>query len=529
MAIAGPSRMSTNQSESAIGDALRALDPASVLLVDDNGPTTAAQAVRFTERLGAVLADAGVPPSPRVCVVLPNGTLLALSALGLMAVAAFAPLNPRLTQDEFAASFTDLDADVLVSLAGFAPAAHAAARQSGLCIIDADSDGSWELTSTGDRTRSHRRTGAAADHGSGHALLLHTSGTTARPKLIGLSAENLVASARSVARTIEIGPGDRCLNVMPLFHIHGLVGVLLASVVSGASVRTTERFDPFAFASQLRAPDITWTSAVPSAYNTLLRRANPTASPPGLRFARSSSAPLPAVVAERLERVLSCPVINAYGMTEASHQMTSNPVPPGERRAGTVGRPAGADVAVLAADTVATTPGVLGEVVVRGPGLMAGYLAPAEANASAWHDGWFRTGDLGSLDDAGYLTLHGRIKEIINVAGEKVSPYEVEAALREHPGVADVVAFAAPDRLRGEQVCVAVVAHATCDDLTPAALQAFAAERLATFKAPRRIVMTDEIPLGPTGKVQRSRLAALLGLASADGAPGHEQGKDGTG
>ena len=345
MAIAGPSRMSTNQSESAIGEALRGLDPASVLLVDDNGPTTAAQAVRFTERLGAVLADAGVPPPPRVCVVLPNGTLLALSALGLMAVAAFAPVNPRLTQDEFAASFTDLDADVLVSLAGFAPAAHAAARQSGLCIIDADSDGSWELTSTGDRTRSHRRTGAAADHGSGHALLLHTSGTTARPKLIGLSAENLVASARSVARTIEIGPGDRCLNVMPLFHIHGLVGVLLASVVSGASVRTTERFDPFAFASQLRAPDITWTSAVPSAYNTLLRRANPTASPPGLRFARSSSAPLPAVVAERLERVLSCPVINAYGMTEASHQMTSNPVPPGERRAGTVGRPAGADVA----------------------------------------------------------------------------------------------------------------------------------------------------------------------------------------
>ena len=192
--------------------------------------------------------------------------------------------------------------------------------------------------------------------------------------------------------------------------------------------------------------------------------------------------------------------------------MTSNPLPPDERRLGTVGRSAGAEVALFIDARVSDDPGVVGEVVVRGPSVIDTYLAPGGAAVDSHVQGWLRTGDLGSLDAAGYLTLHGRIKEIINVAGEKVSPFEVEEAVTMHPAVAEAIAFAAPDRLRGEYVCVAVVLHEHVEQPSDTELRGFAAERLASFKVPRRFVVIEKIPLGPTGKVQRNRLAAILGL-----------------
>ena len=348
-----------------------------------------------------------------------------------------------------------------------------------------------------------RATKRWSDRPSGHALYLHTSGTTSRPKLVGLTANNLLSSASAVTATLRLSPGDRCLSVMPLFHIHGLVGVLLASVVAGASVDIVPRYDPFTYRRQLTQPDITWTSAVPSMYGAMLsRRGVRPVTGSRLRLLRSSSAPLAPITWRALEDTFGCPVVNAYGMTEAAHQMTSNPLPPGERRVGTVGPGAGAEVAVLPD----------GEVVVRGPGVMREYLSPSSANDSAWHDGWFRTGDLGSLDGRGYLTLHGRIKEIINVGGEKVSPYEVEAVLLDHPSVVDAVAFAAPDRIRGEQVRVVVVARGGVGSVEEIDLRRFVADRLAAFKVPRRIITLAEIPVGPTGKVQRSRMSALVGL-----------------
>ncbi len=508
MAFARASSMNRDITGSPIGAALERLDPISTLLTDDAGSSSAGDVVRFVEQLAAAFRTAALPTSPRLAVALPNGRPLALTALAAMSIATFAPLNPRLTEEGYVTMFDDLCADVLVSRGGFAPAAHAAAVRCGIGIIEIGNEGQIDVIATGKSPVRY------IESDGDWSLLLHTSGTTARPKLIGLSGQNLMASASSVAATVAIGPDDRCLNVMPLFHIHGLVGVLLSSLVAGGSVHTTDRFDAAAFATQLRRPDITWTSAVPSAYNTLLLRGDRRVDGHALRFVRSSSAPLAPVVAERLERMLGCPVINSYGMTEASHQMASNPLPPRERRLGTVGLPAGAEVAVLSDGRVSSAPGASGEVVVNGPGLMAGYLAPAAANESAWHGTWFRTGDLGSLDVDGYLTLIGRIKEIINVAGEKVSPYEVEAAIREHPGVADVVAFGAPDRLRGEQVCVAVVVRPDGVGLSPASLRAFGAERLAKFMVPRQVIVVDEIPLGATGKVQRSQLAATLGLPS---------------
>jgi acyl-CoA synthetase (AMP-forming)/AMP-acid ligase II len=486
--------------ESPILAALANRSAGGTLLVGDGGAVTAADSLRFIDAMRAV----GVNESTRVCAAMPNDRLLALTALASMSIGSFAPLNPRLPEDDLVNLMTDLAADVLIVTAGFGPAARRAARRCGMRVIEVAHPAAFTVL--------ERETRGPTEHPARHALLLHTSGTTSRPKLVGLTAENLISSASAVAGTLQLSPLDRCLNVMPLFHIHGLVGVLLASVVAGASVEVA-RYDPFAYRRRLGSADITWTSAVPSMYRAMLARPSDVAVGARLRLLRSSSAPLPPSVWRELEDAFACPVVNAYGMTEASHQMASNPLPPGERRLGTVGPSAGAEIAVLADGAISRAPDVVGEVVVRGPGVMHEYLSPASANETAWHDGWFRTGDLGSLDGQSYLTLHGRIKEIINVSGEKVSPYEVEAVLLRHPSVVDAVAFAAPDRIRGEQVCVAVVLRRGVGSLDDLELRRFAADHLATFKTPRRVIELDQIPVGPTGKVQRARLSSLLGLA----------------
>ena len=488
-------RAAVTISESPILAALALHSTSGPLLTENGVPTTTADALRFAEAMSAALRAAGLCESARVCVVMPTGRMLALTAIAAMSVSGCAPLNPRLQEDEFVSIFTDLDADALVSTEGFAPAARRAARRCGMWVIDVATPASFTIV--------ERATKKSRDHPCGNVLLLHTSGTTSRPKLVGLTADNLLSSASAVATTLRLSPVDRCLSVMPLFHIHGLVGVLLASVVAGSSVEIAPRFDPFTYRRQLSHPDITWASAVPTIFGSMLsRRGDRPPTGTGLRLLRSSSAPLPPSTWRELEDTFGCPVVNAYGMTEAAHQMTSNPLPPGERRTGTVGPAAGAEVAVLPD----------GEVVVRGPGVMREYLSPSSANDTAWSNGWFRTGDLGSLDGRSYLTLHGRIKEIINVGGEKVSPYEVEAVLLDHPSVVEAVAFAAPDRMRGEQVRVVVVARGGVGSVEEIDLRRFVADRLAAFKVPRRIITLAEIPVGPTGKVQRSRMSALVGL-----------------
>lgn len=492
--------------ESPILAALAARPTADTLLVEGGKRATVSDAFRFIDAMSAALRAVGLDESARICVVMPNGRLLALTALASMSIGGFAPVNPALREEEFVSVFSDLSAEALVCTAGFAPSARRAARRCGMNVMELAEPASFSLV--------ERSTKVPTDNPPGHALYLHTSGTTARPKLVGLTATNLLASATAVAETLRLSPVDRCLNVMPLFHIHGLVGVLLASVVGGSSVDVVSRYDPFAFRRQLSGPGITWTSAVPSMYRAMLSRPASYADHQ-LRFVRSSSAPLPSSVWRDLEDAFGCPVVNAYGMTEASHQMTSNPLPPDERRIGSVGRSAGARVALLLDEAVSTTPGVVGEVIVSGPGVMGHYLSPTSANDAAWHSGWFRTGDLGSLDENCYLTLHGRIKELINVGGEKVSPYEVEAILLNHPSVIDAVAFATADRLRGESVCAAVVMRGGVGSLDESGLRQFLADRLAAFKAPRRIIALDQIPLGPTGKIQRSQMSSILGIPSS--------------
>jgi acyl-CoA synthetase (AMP-forming)/AMP-acid ligase II len=346
------------------------------------------------------------------------------------------------------------------------------------------------------------------------ALILHTSGTTSRPKIVPLLQSNIAASARHISATLALTPQDRCLNVMPLFHIHGLIAALTASLSAGASVWCAPGFDAMKFFGWLRDARPSWYTAVPTMHQAILSRAprnQEVIDDVPLRFLRSSSASLPAQVMVALSGAFKCPVIEAYGMTEAAHQMASNPLPPRARKPGTVGVAAGPEVAVMGEDGSILPRGAVGEIVIRGANVTPGYLNNDKANAEAVVNGWFRTGDQGQMDAEGYLSITGRLKEIINRGGEKVSPREVDEILMDHAAVAQVVCFGMPHPKLGEEVAAVVVLRGDAQ-ATERELQAFVATRAADFKVPKKILFMDEIPKGATGKLQRIGLAAKLGL-----------------
>lgn len=467
------------------------------------------------------LRAAGIGPGDRVALVLPNGPEMATSFLAVAAAASSAPLNPAYRAEEFDFYLSDLGAKAVIVARGSDSAVRQVAAARGIRLLELAPDaarpaGWFDLPIEAPRFAQADFPGA-----SDIALLLHTSGTTSRPKLVPLSHRNLLASADNIRRTLGLAPQDRCLNVMPLFHIHGLVGVLLASLAAGASVACAPGFQAPRFFSWLDEFAPTWYSAVPSIHQAILERAPQSTESlrrSRLRFIRSSSSALAPRVLAQLEEVFGVPVIEAYGMTEASHQMASNPLPPGIRKPGSVGRATGIELAVADEEGRLLGPGEAGEVVIRGPSVMSGYENNPEANAKAFFDGWFRTGDQGYLDGDGYLFLTGRIKEIINRGGEKISPREIDEVLLEHPAVAQAVAFAMPDEKLGEEVAAAVVLRSGAQ-ATDLELREFAARRLVDFKVPRRLLILDEIPKGPTGKLQRIGLAARLGLGQPERPP----------
>jgi acyl-CoA synthetase (AMP-forming)/AMP-acid ligase II len=463
----------------------------------------------------STLAAMGIGAGDSVAIVLPNGPDAATAFLGAASQAAAAPLNPAYRAEEFDFYLGDLDAKTLIVTKGSDTPAIAVARQRGmpiLSIVPQAGAGAFVIEGAPTMARNQPRQPGGEDT----ALLLHTSGTTSRPKLVPLSHRNLIASAGHIAATLRLSAQDRCLNIMPLFHIHGLVGVLTASIRVGASVFCSPGYNALRFYSWLTDSRASWYSAVPTMHQANLARAahnRAAIETQKLRFIRSSSSSLPARVMAELEETFGCPVIESYGMTEATHQMTSNLLPPGMRKAGSVGVAAGPDVRLMAEDGTLLADGAVGEVVIRGPNVTAGYLNNPAANATAFHDGWFRTGDLGQFDGDGFLTIEGRLKEIINRGGEKISPREVDEALMAHPAIAQAVAFALPHEKLGEEVAAAVVLR---DSMTTdeRALRDFLSARLADFKVPRKILILDEIPKGATGKLQRIGLARKLGLAS---------------
>ncbi|HEV1992361.1 MAG TPA: AMP-binding protein, partial [Candidatus Dormibacteraeota bacterium] len=341
------------------------------------------------------------------------------------------------------------------------------------------------------------------------ALVLHTSGTTSRPKLVPLKQRNLFASAENIARTYNLTPDDVALCVMPLFHIHGLMASTMATLRSGGTVVVPPGFDAMTFWPAAKDHGATWYSAVPTIHQMLLMR-NRGERPAGaeiLRFIRSSSSALAPETMRQLESKFGAPVLEAYGMTEASHQMASNPLPPRERRAGTVGVETGVKISVMDADGHLLAVGARGEVVIQGPSVTSGYANNAEANAQSFTDGWFRTGDQGFVDAEGYLSLIGRLKEMINRGGEKIAPREIDEVLLQHPAVSEAVAFGSPHASWGEEVVAAVVLKG---ETTEKELIAFARERLADYKVPKKLFIVEQIPRTATGKIQRRNVASAL-------------------
>ena len=390
--------------------------------------------------------------------VIPNAPEFVVAFLAAIRCgAATAPLNPQYTPHEFTDYLTDIQPRAILYLDESVPAAHAAATDLGI--------EEWHLTpDQAHRLRLREATGRSSEplpEEDAVALLLHTSGTTGKPKGVPLHQSNLLHAAATVAESYELGPQDVSYCVMPLFHVHGLVASTLATLHSGGTVVVPPRFSASRFWDDVQTHAATWYSACRRFITSSLPRAIP--SQHGLRFARSCSSPLPVPLQRDLEEQLGVPLLQAYGMSEAAHQMASNPLPPKESRAGTVGMATGVEVAVLDPDWNQVPAGEEGEIAVRGPSVIDAYLDNEEANASQFRDGWFRTGDSGSVSADGYIELHGRLKELINRGGEKISPYEVEDVLLTHPSVAEAVVFAAPDAKYGEQVAAAVVASDAAD------------------------------------------------------------------
>jgi acyl-CoA synthetase (AMP-forming)/AMP-acid ligase II len=499
-----------------IADLLRAGDPAAPAIgAPDRKTMSRGELLRLVDRTGGALRTFGIRRDQAVAMVMPNGPEMAAAFVAVASWATAAPLNAAYRADEFDFYLGDLDAKALIIQGGPDSPARAGAARRGIPLIELTAD---ERGPAGSYTLSvpFADAGAARPAPDDIALVLHTSGTTSRPKIVPLSQRNLAASARNIAQTLALTPQDRCLVIMPLFHIHGLVGALLSSLSAGASVHCPPGFNALKFFAWLDQCEATWYTAVPTMHQTILARADRNADMIArrrLRFIRSSSASLPPQVMKQLEQAFGCPVIESYGMTEASHQMASNPLPPRPRKAGTVGIAAGPEVAIMGPDGRLLDRGQIGEIVIRGDNVTAGYANNPKANAEAFTNGWFRTGDQGVMDAEGYLSLTGRLKEIINRGGEKIAPREVDDVLMDHPAVAQVVTFAVPHDKLGEDVAAAVVLREG-RSATEQELRSFAAARLADFKVPRKIVFLPEIPKGATGKLQRIGLAQRLGLTA---------------
>ena len=461
------------------------------------------------------LNDLGVGRGDRVAIVLANGAEMATAFLCVASAAASAPLNPTYRQDEFEFYLEDLKAKALIVEAGSESPALRAAEKLGVALITLTPEpqgGAGAFRLSGSTTSVAALPGPAEPDDV--ALILHTSGTTSRPKIVPLRHANIWTSAGNIATSLELSANDRALNVMPLFHIHGLIAGLSAPLSRGGAVFCTPGFNALKFFAEMEEAKPTWYTAVPTMHQTILTRAGrhkEVIVRHPLRFVRSSSSSLPPTVIGELEAAFKCPVIEAYGMTEATHQMASNPLN-GVRKPGSVGVPAGPEIAIMDEAGRLLGRGETGEVVIRGENVTAAYENNPKANAEAFVNGWFRTGDQGVIDADGYLTLTGRLKEIINRGGEKISPREVDEALMDHPAVLQAVAFAVPHPMLGEDVGAAVVLREGAA-ATEQELHAFVSERLAAFKTPRKILFLAEIPKGATGKLQRIGLAQKLGLA----------------
>ncbi|MEP4037434.1 non-ribosomal peptide synthetase [Pseudophaeobacter sp.] len=479
------------------------------LICEEIGAVTGVDSLAALDQLILAIDAAEVAPGAAIAIIAPKARHATLGFLACLHAHVAVPLNPDYTTDELLFYLSDLKPGLVLLGEGASPAAHAAVAAAGLASLELDDSlfqaGPYEgsLPTQSDPTAT--------------GLILHTSGTTARPKMVALTQQNLATSCTNIAQSLALSTEDISLCAMPLFHIHGLMASLGAALISGGAVVLAGKFQPEAFVDSLQRHGATWFSAVPTIHLVLIqhleKRADPL--PHNLRFIRSSSASLPASVIARMERYFDAPVVEAYGMTEASHQIASNPLPPGKRKPGTVGQARGTSITILDDAGLPLAAGSVGNVVIQGGGVTPGYLQNPQANEEAFRQGGFWTGDLGELDSEGYLTLTGRRKEIVNRGGQKISPREIDEALLEIEGITDAVAFAQPHQSLGEDL-VAAVCLEPDSMLSPDTIRSQLFSQLIDYKIPSQIVIVEGIPVGATGKRQRLQMWQALGSQFAN-------------
>jgi acyl-CoA synthetase (AMP-forming)/AMP-acid ligase II len=478
----------------------------AVILPEQGTKVTYSQLREQVQSVADAFASAGIAAGDRVAMSLPNGLDTIVCFLAASVAGTAAPLNPGYRYDEFLFYLEDTNAKLLVVPPQGADEARRAAAERKVPVITAEvtADGKVQLSP------SPKGKTAAPPDPDAIALVLHTSGSTGRPKRVPLRHRNLAVSSQNIVGTYNLGPDDVALVAMPLFHVHGLVASTLSTLRSGGSVVVPSKFNPLSFWRTVRDHRATWYSAVPTIHSLLLSRAGAErpAGAENLRFIRSCSAPLSPEMMSGLENAFGAPVLEAYGMTEASHQMASNPLPPKARKPGHVGPGTGVKIGIMDTAGNLLPSGTAGEVVIQGPNVIDGYENNPEANKTSFTNGWFRTGDQGILDSEGYLQLVARIKELINRGGEKISPREIDEVLLTHPAISEAVCFGVPHPTWGEEVAAAIVLKGTASE---GDVLAFCKERLADFKRPKKIHIVETIPRTATGKIQRKSVAAALG------------------
>jgi acyl-CoA synthetase (AMP-forming)/AMP-acid ligase II len=485
-------------------------------------PLTYGRLYRHIEETGRTLRAKGIGRRDRIAILLPNGPEMAVAILAVAATAICVPMNPAYRSEELCRYFAALRPRAVITQARIDSPARRAALDLGVRTIELSTGRDPEaglFTLTGEQASACPDAPVCA---SDVALLLLTSGTTSTPKIVPLTHASICTSAYNSVSALALRQIDCGLNMMPLFHGHGLNNNLLASLAAGASIACAPGCEVNNFFAWLRAFQPTWYSAVPTMHQAILaqaRRNNERAADYRLRFIRSASAPLSPRILAELEQTFETCVIESYGMTEtASSYVACNPLPPRQRKPGSVGLPVGLDVAIMDERGDLLPGGETGQVVVRGPSVMAGYDGDQAATQAAFASGWFKTGDLGYFDDDGYLFLAGRVREMINRGGEKIAPQEVDDVLLQHPAVAEAVTFTVPHATLGEDVASAVVLRSG-DMATPKEIRQFASGRIADFKVPRQVLIVREIPKSATGKTQRVGLADKLGLAASAAPP----------
>lgn len=451
------------------------------------------------------LAATGIGRGDRVATVLPSGLPAIVTFLAASIAGTAAPLNPGYRRDEFKFYLEDTAARILLCPPDAAEEAREAAKDR-VPVYEVHMDEKGFVRMLGAVGNARTATSPSEDD---IALVLHTSGSTGRPKRVPIRHSNVVASTINIQKTYALSPNDVSLSVMPLFHVHGLMASVLSTFLSGGTVVVPSKFSPLSFWRYARDTGATWYSAVPTIHQLLLTRASgkrPKGAE-GLRFIRSCSAALAPTLMQQLEQIFEVPLLEAYGMTEATHQMCSNPLPPGARKPGSVGPATGLQLSIMNDAGAHLNKEEVGEVVIQGSNVVREYENNNEANERSFTNGWFRTGDQGYVDKDGYLLLKGRIKDLINRAGEKIAPTEIDEVLLAHPAVAEAVAFGLPHAIWGEEVAAAVVLRAPEKEST---ILAYCRARLSDFKCPKKLYIVQKIPRTATGKIQRAAVASAI-------------------